>query len=151
MTDQQTDNQQPAGWPKLSRGALLFVCVAIAILFVTIWIKLASKDIEVEVPIIQPPIEQSVTADQGKVAEKGKWYVSLASFRLEKDAAAMVERLAQKGVNTDYIPFIGSRKGYAWYRVRVSGFASEQAAQNELVALTRKLGIRNAWVGEELE
>ena len=150
MADQQTDNRQSAGRPKLARGVFLVLCLVIVVLFVTLWINLASKDIKVEVAVKQPATEQSVATGESKAADKGKWYVSLASFRLEKDAAAMVKRIAQKGVKADYFPFVGSRKKYTWYRVRVTGFASEQAAQEQLVVLAEKLGIRNAWVGEEL-
>ena len=56
--------------------------------------------------------------------------------------------IAEKGVKTDYVSFVGTRKKYQWYRVRVAGFASEQEAQEQLVVLSKKLGIRNAWVGE---
>jgi cell division septation protein DedD len=149
MADQQTDDRQPAGKPGIARGVLLVLCLVVAALFVTLWIKLASKDIEVEVAAQQPAAEQTVTTGESKTADRGKWYVSLASFRLEKEAAAMVNRISQKGVKADYISFIGKRKDYQWYRVQVSGFASEQAAQDELVVLAKKLGIRNAWVGEE--
>jgi cell division septation protein DedD len=149
MADQQTDNRQPAGKPKLSRGVFLVLCLVIVALFVTLWMNLASKDIEVEIAVKQPATEQSVITGESKAADKGKWYVSLASFRLEKEAAAMVNRISQKGVKADYISFIGKRKDYQWYRVQVSGFASEQAAQDELVVLAKKLGIRNAWVGEK--
>lgn len=149
MADQQTDNRQSAGRPKLSRGVFLVLCLVIVALFVTLWMNLASKDIEVEIAVKQPATEQSVITGESKAADKGKWYVSLASFRLEKEAAAMVNRISQKGVKADYISFIGKRKDYQWYRVQVSGFASEQAAQDELVVLAKKLGIRNAWVGEK--
>ena len=149
MAEQQTDNRQPEGRPGMARGVLLVLCLVVAALFVTLWINLASKDIEVEIAVKQPATEQSVITGESKATDRGKWYVSLASFRLEKEAAAMVNRILQKGVKADYISFIGKRKDYQWYRVQVSGFASEQAAQDELVVLAKKLGIRNAWVGEK--
>lgn len=149
MADQQTDDRQPAGKSGIARGVFFVLCFIIAALFVTLWIKLASKDIEIKAPAKQSATEQSVTEYEPKTTDKGKWYVSLASYRLEKDAVAMLKRLEQKGVKADHVSFIGSRKGYQWYRVQVSGFASEQAAQDELVVLAKKLGIRNAWVGEE--
>ncbi len=150
MADQQTDNRQSAGRPKLARGVFLVLCLVIAALFVTLWINLASKDIEVEIAVKQPATEQIVITGESKAAGKGKWYVSLGTFRLEKEAAAKLNLFAKKGVKADYVSFIGSRKGYQWYRVRVAGFASEQAAQEQLVVLSKKLGIRNARVGEEI-
>jgi cell division septation protein DedD len=147
MADQQTDDRQPAGGPRLARGAFFALCFIFAAILVTIWVKLASKDIEVAVQ--QPAIEQSAATGESKVTNQGKWYVSLATFRLEKEAAAMVKRIRQKGVNADYISFIGSRKDYQLYRVRVTGFAHEQAAQDERVVLAKKLGIRNVRVGRE--
>ena len=147
MTDQQTGDRQPAGGPRLARGTFFALCFIFAAILVTIWVKLASKDIDVAV---QPAVEQpAITTNEANTASHGKWYVSLATFRLEKEAAAMLKRIKQKGVKADYVSFIGSRKGYQWYRVRVAGFASEQAAQDELVVLSKKLGIRNARVGEE--
>jgi len=149
MTDQQTDDRQSAGKPGLAKGIFFALCFIFAAILVTIWVKLASKNIEVEVAV-QPTIEQpAISTNENNTAGQGKWYVSLATFRLEKEAAAMLKRIKQKGVKADYVSFIGSRKGYQWYRVRVAGFASEQAAQNELVVLSKKLGIRNARVGEE--
>ncbi len=150
MTDQhqQTDDRQSAGKPGLTRGIFFALCIVFAAILVTIWVKLASKNIEVEVAV-QPTTEQSAATGENNTADRGKWYVSLATFRLEKEAVARVKRYAQMGVKADYVSFIGSRKGYQWYRVRVAGFASEQAAQDELVVLSKKLGIPNAWVGEE--
>jgi cell division septation protein DedD len=148
MADKQTDDRQAADKPKLSTVTILALCLIILALFVTLWIKLASKDIEIEVAIQQPSAEQSVATSEGETAKKGKWYVSLASFRLERDAVAMVKRYAKMGVKADYVSFVGSRKKYQWYRVRVAGFSSEQEAQEQLVVLSKKLGIRTAWVGE---
>lgn len=146
MADKQTDDRQTAGRPKVLRGTILALCLIVLALFVTLWIKLSSKDIEL---VIQQPVtEQSAATSEDKTARTGKWYVSLASFRLERDAIAMVKRFAEKGVKTDYVSFVGTRKKYQWYRVRVAGFASEQEAQEQLVVLSKKLGIRNAWVGE---
>jgi cell division septation protein DedD len=149
MADKQTDDRQPAGGSKLPRGIFLVLGLIIAALFVTLWIKLASKDIKVEVAKQQPNAEQSIATSEDKTAKKGTWYVSLASFRLERDAAAMVKRYAKTGVKTDYVSFVGTRKKYQWYRVRVAGFSSEQEAQEQLVVLSKKLGIRTAWVGEQ--
>ena len=150
MAEQQTDDRQPTGKPGMARGVFLALCLIFAVILVTIWVKLASKDVEVEVAIQQPVAEQSITTGESKAAGKGKWYVSLGTFRLEKEAAAKLKLFAKKGVKADYVSFIGSRKGYQWYRVRVAGFASEQEAQEQLVVLSKKLGIRNARVGEEL-
>jgi cell division septation protein DedD len=148
MADKQTDDRQAAGRSKVLRGIILVLCLIVLAVFVTLWIKLASKDIKIEVATQQPSTEQSAATSEDKTARTGKWYVSLASFRLERDAAAMVKRYAEKGVKTDYISFVGTRKKYQWYRVRVAGFASEQEAQEQLVVLSKKLGIRTAWVGE---
>jgi len=144
-----TDDRQSAGKSGLTRGMFFALCFVLAAILVTTWVKLASKNVGVEVAAQQPAIEQSVTIDDANTVRQGKWYVSLATFRLEKEAAAMLKRIKQQGVKADYVSFIGSRKGYQWYRVRVAGFASEQAAQDELVVLAKKLGIRNARVGEE--
>jgi len=149
MADQQTGDRQPAGQPRLTRLGLLVLCLGVAALFVTIWIRLASKDIAVEVAMQRPANEKNITTNQMPVSSQGDWYISLASFRLQRDAEAMLKRLEQQGVRADYISFIGSRKDYIWYRVRVSGFASEQEAQEQLVVLAKKLGIRDAWVGKE--
>lgn len=147
MKDQQTGNRQPG--PPLARGPFFALCFIFAAILVMIWVMLASKGVEVEVTEQQPAVEQSVTTNDTSTGRQGKWYVSLATFRLEKEAAAMLKRIRQRGVKAEYVPFIGSRKGYQWYRVRVAGFASEQAAKDELEVLSKKLGIRNAWVGEE--
>jgi hypothetical protein len=148
MVDQQTGDEQTTGRQGLSRGALLVGCLVVAALFITLWVKLASKNIEIEVAVTQPAIEQGTATGESQLTGQGDWYVSLATFRLEKDAEAMLKRLARKGVKADSIVFIGSRKGYIWHRVRVSGFASEQEALQELVILSKKTGIRNARVGK---
>jgi cell division septation protein DedD len=124
------------------------VCLVVVVLFVTIWVKLASKNVEIEVAVKQPAIEQDATTSENKSTDQGGWYISLASFRLEKDAQAMLKRLEQKGVKADSISFIGTRRGYVWHRVRVSGFASEQEAKQGLVILSKRISVRNAWVGK---
>ena len=144
-----TDDRQSAGKPGLTRGIFFALCFVLAAILVTIWVKLATKNVEVDIAAQQPALEQSVTTNDANTARQGKWYVSLATFRLETEAVAMLKRINQQGVKAEYVSVIGSRKGYQWYRVRVAGFASEQAAQDELVVLAKKLGIRNARVGEE--
>ena len=94
MADKQTD-RQTAGRPKVLRGIILVLCLIVLALFVTLWIKLASKDIELVIQ--QPGTEQIAVTSEDKTARTGKWYVSLASFRLEKDAVAMVKRYRGKG------------------------------------------------------
>jgi cell division septation protein DedD len=148
MTDQQTDNGQATGRQGLSRGVLLVICLVVAALFVTIWVKLASKNVEIDVTAKQPAIEQGTATGESKLTGQGDWYVSLATFRLEKDAEAMLNRLARQGVKADSVVFIGSRKGYIWHRIYVGGFASEQEALQALVTLSKKTGIRNARVGQ---
>jgi uncharacterized protein (DUF58 family) len=149
MADQQTNDRQLTGKPALTRGMLLMLCLVFAAILVTIWIKLASKDVKVEVAIKRAAIERNATVGESKTAKQGKWYVSLASFRLKQEANAMLKHLEQKGIKADYISFIGSRKNYTWHRIRVTGFASEKEAQEQLAVLSRELGIRNAWVGKE--
>jgi hypothetical protein len=148
MADQQAGDEQTTGREGLSRGALLVGCLVVGVLFVTIWVKLASKNIEIEGAVKQPAIEQGSVTSQSKLAGQGDWYVSLATFRLKKDAEAMLKRLALKGIKADSISFLGDRKGYIWHGVRVSGFASEEEALQELDILSKKTGIRNARVGE---
>lgn len=148
MTDQQTGNGQTTGRQGLSRGVFLAGCLVVGVLFVTLWVKLASKDIEIDITAKQPAIEQGSAASESRSTGQGDWYISLATFRLEKDAEAMLKRLERKGVKADSVSFIGSRKGYIWHGVRVSGFASEQEALQELVILSKKTGIRNARVGK---
>jgi len=144
MTDQQTGNRQ---W--LTRGVFLSVCLVAAILLVAIWVTLASKMIEVDVAAPQSANEHGAATSEAQTTGQGNWYVSLASFRLQKDAEAMVNQLKEKGVKADSVAFIGAQKNYVYHRVRVSGFASEEEAQKELVVLSNRLGIRNAWVGRD--
>jgi hypothetical protein len=148
MTDQQTDNGQVTGRQGLSRGVLLVICLVVAALFITIWAKLASRDIEMDTAAKQSAIEQGTATGESQLTGQGDWYVSLATFRLEKDAEAMLKRLARKGVKADSVVFIGSRKGYIWHGIRVGGFASEQEALQALAVLSKKTGIRNARVGQ---
>jgi len=144
MTDQQGGNRR-----QLSRGVFLTICLVVAALLVTVWVTLASRKLEDKAAAEKPANEQGIESAASGSTGQGRWYISLASFRLERDAEAMIQSLAEKGVKADSVAFIGAQKDYIYHRVRVSGFASEQEAQQELVALSKRLGIRNAWVGQD--
>ena len=68
MAEQQIDNRQSAGKPGMARGVLLVLCLVVAALFVTLWVKLASKDIEIEVATQQPGTEQSTATSEGETS-----------------------------------------------------------------------------------
>ena len=51
MTDKQTGEPQVAGRQGMTRGIFLMGCLVVAALLITIWIKLGSRDVEIELNI----------------------------------------------------------------------------------------------------
>lgn len=80
-------------------------------------------------------------------AERGDWTLNVASYVEMADAEREATRLRAAG-------FAGALaqsqpvlvNGKSWYRVQVTGLASEAAATSTAEAFGSKLGLKNAWV-----
>ena len=82
-----------------------------------------------------------------QTAPSGDWILNVASYAEVADAEQEVLRLRAAG-------FVGAQaqsqpvlvNGKSWYRVQVTGLASEAAATQTAEAISSKLGLKNAWV-----
>lgn len=77
-------------------------------------------------------------------ASSGDWTVILVSFPTSAQAESEKIRIQKLGLRADVLK--SSVDGKAWYRVRVPGYASQEAAKAAIPALQAKSGVSGAWV-----
>jgi cell division septation protein DedD len=77
-------------------------------------------------------------------ASSGDWTVILVSFPTSAQAESEKTRIQKLGLRADVLK--STVDGKAWFRVRVPGYASQEAAKAAIPALQAKSGISGAWV-----
>jgi cell division protein FtsN len=77
-------------------------------------------------------------------ASSGDWTVILVSFPTSAQADSEKTRIQKLGLRADVLK--STVDGKAWYRVRVPGYASQEAAKAAIPALQAKSGVSGAWV-----
>lgn len=101
-----------------------------------------------QVPAPPPAVAAAApsNASTTRPAVAGSWALNVASYDELADAEREALRLREAG-------FAGAAaqsqpvlvKGKSWYRVQVTGLASEAEAASTAEALSSKLGLKNAW------
>jgi cell division septation protein DedD len=76
----------------------------------------------------------------------GNWFVNFGSYGQEDIARRWAGRLQPDAGRV--IVTTGDKDGRTFYRVRVVGLASQEAANATARALERKYGLDRLWVGE---
>lgn len=79
-----------------------------------------------------------------KPAGTGEWAVVLVSFPTSAQAESERARLQKTGMSTEVHK--SQVDGKTWFRVRVPGYASQDAAKSAIPSLETKSGIDGAWV-----
>jgi len=91
---------------------------------------------KVTAPPVEPPAVPKVEG----------WVINLTSVSSLESANQEVARLQQMGVPAEAVRT--EARGKIWYRIRVSGIATKQAAEEQSVLLGEQLGIKDIWVGK---
>lgn len=101
-------------------------------------------------PVAKPaprPVQRDATPTASTApAGGGDWFVNFGSYGQEQDARRWAERLEPEAGSV--IVMAGEKDGRTFYRVRVVGLASRDAANATARALERKYGLDKLWVGE---
>jgi len=74
----------------------------------------------------------------------GSWAIIIASVNSRAAANKALTRLKAKGIAADISPI--TVKGKAWFRIRVSGFASRAEAEIQKTYLAQRHGIKGVWL-----
>jgi cell division septation protein DedD len=77
-------------------------------------------------------------------ASSGDWTVILVSFPTSAQAENERARIQKLGLRADVLK--STVDGKAWYRVRVPGYMTQEAAKTAIPSLQAKAGITGAWV-----
>ncbi len=72
------------------------------------------------------------------------WVINLISVTSPESAAQELARLRNMGINAQSLRI--ETKGKIWYRILVSGFATQAEANTARLSLEEKLGIHDSWV-----
>jgi cell division septation protein DedD len=85
-----------------------------------------------------------VAAESHTTNSAGKWVVNLVSFPRPAVADLELVKLSRAGIQAEKYQ-VNSKKE-TWYRIRVTGFDSRQAAKSYADAEAHKAGYTQAWV-----
>ncbi len=86
----------------------------------------------------------------GQNAQTGKggdWSINLASYTKQSAAEKVRGRFLARGVATDQV--VATVNGKTYYRLRVTGFESRQAALTQSAVIKEKLGLGETWVTKQ--
>ncbi len=100
-------------------------------------------------PIVQKPVDKSVFEPIQSVQPMVKnkqvgWVIVIASVATRAAADKALKGLKANGINAEVKPT--TVKGKPWYRIRISGFASRQAANAKKASLQKQHGIKDTWI-----
>jgi cell division septation protein DedD len=95
-----------------------------------------------EPPPPAPPETPAIAVE--KQAATGDWVVNLASYTWKSTAGRKLGEFRNKGVEAELVTV--TIKGKPMHRVRVGGFENRRAAQSQVSALEKTLGLEGAWV-----
>ncbi len=94
-------------------------------------------------PVIQP--STPVRNESRPVAKPKGWVINLTSVSTKEAADQELARLKELGIEAEAIRT--QARGRTWYRIRVGGFESMEAAEARSKELAQQLGIADIWVG----
>ncbi len=77
------------------------------------------------------------TAPPSTPAPVGRWTIQVAATQHQADADRVVDRLRKQDFNAYHIRAQLPDRG-VWYRIRIDGYASRDAAQNDVARLTKE-------------
>lgn len=78
---------------------------------------------------------------------KGQWAVNLVSLSDRRSAQQEQAQLKSRGIETQLDP--ATVDGQTWYRLRVTGFVSKEAAEGYVAKVRGKPGLGGAWVSHD--
>ncbi len=84
------------------------------------------------------------TAAKSAAHNSGDWTVILVSFTSSAQADSERTRLQKLGIRAEVLK--SQVDGKPWYRVRVPGYTTQEAAKAAIDGLERKSGINGAWI-----
>ncbi len=84
------------------------------------------------------------SAAKSPAHNSGDWTVILVSFTSSAQAESERTRLQKVGIHAEVLK--SQVDGKPWYRVRVPGYATQEAAKAAIDGLERKSGINGAWI-----
>ena len=94
------------------------------------------------------PLQAAVKAStHARTGERGAWSINLASYTKQSTADEVRSRFLEKGVAADQV--VATVNGKTYFRLRVTGFASRQAALEQSTLIKEKLGLKDAWVTKQ--
>jgi len=95
-------------------------------------------------PVATKPVVTAIkpAADSGH----DLWVVNLTSLSHDTAANSEVARLKGLGIRAESIKVM--TQGKTWYRIRVPGFSSAEEADRQRKILSKRLGIRDTWIGK---
>jgi len=87
--------------------------------------------------------KQDITHSE-PAGKSGDWSINLVSYRNKSTAEKMRNRFFDKGVAADQT--IATVNGKTYYRLRVTGFETREAAINQSTAIKEQLGLKETWI-----
>jgi cell division septation protein DedD len=97
-------------------------------------------------PVPEPEQRTAASPTPSTPTASGNWFVNFGSYGQEDIARRWAGRLQPDAGRV--IVTTGDKDGRTFYRVRVVGLASQEAANATARALERKYGLDRLWVGE---
>ena len=85
--------------------------------------------------------------ETAQTGQRGDWSINLASYTKQSTAEEMRGRFLEKGVAADQV--VATVNGKTYFRLRVTGLASRQAALKQSALIKEKLGLKDAWVTKQ--
>ena len=105
--------------------------------------QLAMPDAHTEVLLLP---EQDITHNEPP-GKSGDWSINLASYTKESTAAKMKSRFLDKGVAVDQV--IATVNDKTYYRLRVTGFETREAAIKQSITIKEQLGLEETWISKK--
>ncbi|MCK5480314.1 MAG: SPOR domain-containing protein [Gammaproteobacteria bacterium] len=91
---------------------------------------------------LQPP-EQAITHSE-PAGKPGDWSINLVSYLKKSTAEKMRSRFLDKGVAADQV--MATVNGKTYYRLRVTGFETREAAIKQSTTIKEQLGLKETWI-----
>jgi hypothetical protein len=77
----------------------------------------------------------------------GGWAINLASYTNNEIASRKLADFKRKGVSAEQV--VATVKGKTFYRVRVAGFDTRNAARSQAETIKRQLGLKETWITKQ--
>jgi cell division septation protein DedD len=99
-----------------------------------------------DAPVTTIPAPEAPTAETGVVRPMDGWAVQIASYHTVEEADARVKELTAAGYPAYEVTALV--KGTTWYRVRISGYLSQEVAYEAIPTLEQALGMQGLVVAK---